>query len=285
MPELPEVHTTSTILNKLVSKLVITDVWSSYNSSFYKGKENIKNIYYFKKFKKEVTDKKIIGVNRRGKNVLINLEKNVTILIHMRMTGHLLYGAYSKKHRFVRLLFNLSDGKHLAFSDMRKFAKVCMIKTNELKESVDLRELGPEPLENNFNFEHFKNRLYKKPNGKIKQVLMDQTIIAGIGNIYSDEMLWISSIHPEMPVKKISEIKMKNLFKAMKEVLKKGIKMNGDSMSDYRNPYGEKGQFQNTHKAYRRTGELCEKKNCKGIIQRIKVGGRSSHFCSRHQAI
>ncbi|MEK9185010.1 MAG: bifunctional DNA-formamidopyrimidine glycosylase/DNA-(apurinic or apyrimidinic site) lyase [Patescibacteria group bacterium] len=299
MPELPEVHTTATILNKLISGLVIKDIWSGYNSSFHKGKENIKNVDYFKIFKKEVVGKKIVNVKRRGKNVLINLEKDTTILIHMKMTGHLLYGTYSVKrgtwgavekgplqdpfNRFIRLIFTLSDKKHLAFSDMRKFAKVCLIKTDKLEESVDLRNLGPEPLEKSFDFVCFKERLNKKPNGKIKQVLMNQTIIAGIGNIYSDEMLWLAGIHPETKVQKIPASKIKKLFEAIKKVLEKGIKLNGDSMSDYRNPYGEKGQFQNTHKAYKQTGQTCEKKGCKGIIKRIKVGGRSAHFCSKHQ--
>ena len=311
MPELPEVHTTATILNKLISELVIIDVWSGYNSLFHKGKENIKNIHYFGKFKKEVMGKKILNVKRRGKNILINLEKNTTILIHMKMTGHLLYGKYKQPpatpppllrgnkysewkaveegplqdpfNRFIRLVFTFSNKKHLAFSDMRKFAKVCLIKTDELEKSADLRGLGPEPLKKDFNFTIFKERLNKKPNSKIKQVLMDQTIISGIGNIYSDEMLWLAGIHPETKVQKIPAPKLKKLFEAMKKVLEKGIKLNGDSMSDYRNPYGEKGRFQNTHMAYRRTGQICGKKGCKGIITRIKVGGRSAHFCNIHQ--
>ncbi|MSR71554.1 MAG: DNA-formamidopyrimidine glycosylase [Candidatus Taylorbacteria bacterium] len=299
MPELPEVHTTATILNKLISRLTIIDVWSGYNSSFHKGKDNIKNIEYFKKFKREIIGKKIVNVSRRGKNVLINLEKNTTILVHMKMTGHLLYGRYEKRKtgwtaiekgplqnpfsRFIRLIFTLSDEKHLAFSDMRKFAKVCLIKTDELEKSGDLRELGPEPLEKKFTFEKFMTQINKKSKGKIKQVLMDQSVIAGIGNIYSDEILWQSSLHPETRTEKIPGLKLKLIFKAIKEILKKGVELKGDSMSDYRNPYGEKGQFQNTHKAYRRIGQVCEKKGCKGIIKKIKVGGRSAHFCSEHQ--
>jgi len=112
---------------------------------------------------------------------------------------------------------------------------------------------------------------------------MDQSIIAGIGNIYSDEMLWLAGIHPESKPGKIPENLMKLLYKSMKEVLKKGIDFGGDSMSDYRNIYGEKGQFQGKHNAYRKTGTKCARKNCKGIITRKMVGGRSSHFCSIHQ--
>lgn len=308
MPELPEVHTTATILNKLIKGLDIKDVWSGYNSVFHTGKSNIKNLEYFKEFKKAVIGKKIGSVTRRGKNVLVNLSGNVTILIHMKMTGHLLYGTYERKlkvkneklkveeweaeedgplkdpfNRFIRLVFALSNGKHLAFSDMRKFAKVCYLPTDTLSESADLSHLGPEPLEKSFTLLVFSSKLNERPNGKIKQVLMDQSLIAGIGNIYSDEALWIADIHPLRPVRNIKETEMKKLFGAVKDMLKKGIDFKGDSMSDYRNPYGEPGKFQTKHHAYRKTGKHCEKRGCPGIIRRLKVGGRSAHFCSAHQ--
>ncbi len=323
MPELPEVHTTATILNKLVTGLSITDIWSGYKSAFHEGKNNIKNVEYFKEFKKKIIGQKIIGVSRRGKNVLIDLSGNETILVHMKMTGHLLYGRYAPLlastrvlpgtyfgtgtpsrgdsapieswravevgalqdpfNQYIRLVFSLSNKKHLAFSDLRKFAKVCLLKTDELEKSPDLRELGPEPLEKKFTLEVFRERLALRPNTKIKQALMDQTLIAGIGNIYSDEMLWLSSIHPETPVKNIPEKKMKELFGSMKKVLRKGIDFQGDSTSDYRNPYGEAGAFHHKHQAYRRTGEKCYLKGCNGTIRRIIVGGRSAHFCDVHQ--
>ncbi|HEY4511561.1 MAG TPA: bifunctional DNA-formamidopyrimidine glycosylase/DNA-(apurinic or apyrimidinic site) lyase [Candidatus Paceibacterota bacterium] len=323
MPELPEVHTTATILDKLIKGLVIRDVWSGYNSVFHNGKSNIKNLKYFGEFKKVVTGKKIKDVTRRGKNVLVNLSGNITVLIHMKMTGHLLYGKYGRANapssprrgsradrldfrfhgndrreeweaiedgplkdpfnRFIRLVFTLSNGKHLAFSDMRKFAKVCYLPTDTLSLSTDLAHLGPEPLEKNFQFTVFNFQLKKRLNGKIKQVLMDQSLIAGIGNIYSDEALWIAGIHPLRPVRNIKEIEMKKLFVAAKTVLKKGIDFQGDSMSDYRNPYGEPGKFQTKHHAYRKTGKHCEKKGCMGTIRRMIVGGRSAHFCDTHQ--
>lgn len=319
MPELPEVETTAGILNKVLPGLRISDVWSDYNSPFHSGKENIKNPAYFSKFKKAVTGKKILGSERRGKNVLINLEGEITILVHMKMTGHLLYGIYSKEHkaqetkhkqntgqqntkkekwvavepeelkdpfnRFIHLVFSLSNGKHLAFSDMRKFAKVFCFSTKEKNSVEDLKKLGPEPLQKNFSYKIFLERLKQKPNRPIKEVLMNQEIISGIGNIYSDEILWLAGVHPKSPVKNLPEKILRKIFSGVRSVLKKGIKMGGDSMSDYRNPYGKKGRFQNCHKAYRQTGKKCSHKGCTGTIHRLKIGGRNAHFCYKHQNV
>ncbi len=110
-------------------------------------------------------------------------------------------------------------------------------------------------------------------------------MIAGVGNIYSDEVLWASSVHPEQRVSKLSEKQKKEIFKNLKVILLKSIKLGGDSMSDYRNPYGEKGRFQDFHKVYRKTGQKCGKRGCSGIIKRIIVGGRSAHFCPLHQVL
>jgi len=345
VPELPEVHTTATILNKLIKGLVISRVWSGYNSVFHKGKNNIKNTTYFEGFKKNVVGRKILGVSRRGKNVLISLSGDKTILVHMKMTGHLLYGMYRRSsnnqtlpirlanrgssilynkigtnskqnpnsktqtknkkgweremwrpdenegealkdpfNRFIRLVFSLSNGKHLALSDVRKFAKVCLLPTKTLAESEDLKALGPEPLDKSFGLETFIERLLLRPKAKIKQALLDQTLIAGIGNIYSDEMLWLSGIHPLSVVSKIPREKFTRLFTAMKTVLRKGIDFRGDSTSDYRNPNGERGGFQHKHSAYQQTGKPCPKRDG-GTIKRIIVGARSAHFCTKHQQI
>ena len=301
MPELPEVETTARMLNERVKGLVIQDIWTEYDSLFHKGKNNIKDKNYFKYFKKALVGGKILGVNRRAKNVLINVSGNKTILTHMKMTGHFLYGEYKFDHkkwspvapvtlkdpynRFVRLVFTLSNGRHLVLSDMRKFAKVFVFDTDKARETADIKDLGPEPLDKNFSYELFKERLENKPTGKIKTVLMNQEVIAGIGNIYSDEALWASGIHPETIVKNIVDIQLKSLFKNVIKILKQSIGVGGDSMSDYRNPDGVKGGYQNSHKVYRRAGEKCSLKGCKGIIKRIKVGGRSAHFCDCHQVL
>ncbi len=305
MPELPEVQTTVNILNKKIKNLVILDVWTDYDSPFYYGKKDIKDRKYFALFKKEIVNTRILNVERRAKNVLINVSGNLsahvnkTILVHMKMTGKLLYGKYKYQNgkwfppagsqladpynRFIHLVFSLSDKNALVLSDTRKFAKVFVFDTGKISKTNDLKKLGPEPLEKSFTYNIFKNSLYKKPNFKIKTALMDQSIIAGIGNIYSDEVLWMSSIHPMKKVNDINSTALKILFKNIKKVLRESILVGGDSMSDYRNPNGAKGGYQDLHKVYRKTGEKCKKKGCRGIIKRIIVGGRSTHYCPVHQ--
>jgi formamidopyrimidine-DNA glycosylase len=291
MPELPEVQTTVSGLSAIIPGLVITNTWTDYRSDFYRGKDVIHNPIFFKQFKKSVIGKRISSVSRRAKNILIHLADNQgemsgTILVHMKMTGHLLYGDYNREdpfNRFIHFTLTFSNNKTLELSDMRRFAKVTWIPATHFDTTTHLQGIGPEPLEDTFTYTLFKNRLHKKPNGKIKTVLMDQTVIAGIGNIYSDEMLWRAGIHPERQVESIGEIQLKKLFHAMKEVLNKGIDFGGDSMSDYRNIDGNRGKFQEQHCAYRRTGKKCDKKGCAGTIQRKMVGGRSAHFCDTHQ--
>lgn len=302
MPELPEVETTTRGLRRAISKLTIKDVWTDLNTKDKRKEDTVANSKYFKFFKKETRNKKVLSVERRAKNILINISGEYTILVHLKMTGHLLYGQYIFKNkkwlpagkagplhdpfnRFVHVVFTFSNGKHLAFSDTRKFGKITLLHTKTLYESKHLNNMGPEPLEGVFDFKKLKERLNKKPNGKIKTVLMDQSIIAGIGNIYSDEILWRGGVHPESKVSKIKDKKLKLIWRAMKEILARGIDFGGDSMSDYRNIYGLPGKFQLHHQAYRRTGEKCNKNNCNGIIKRKIINGRSAHFCPIHQNI
>ncbi len=312
MPELPEVQTTVSGLNSTIKNLKITTVWSDYFlNTANKRTDNIKNKKFFEKFKKEIVGQKIKNAERQGKNILIHLSGDRTILIHMKMTGHLLYGKYLKLsprrdlrdkgltsgkvwqaidkgylldpfNQFIHLVFSLSNGKHLAFSDVRKFAKVTFFETKNRGKVLDIVNLGPDPLQN-LSLSDFQKQLNKKPNGKIKTVLMDQSVISGIGNIYSDEILWLSGVHPERTVKNISGSEMKKIWQATTEILLKSISLGGDSMSDYRNIFGEKGNFQKSHAVYRKTGERCSKRNCGGIIMRKVIGGRSAHFCSVHQ--
>lgn len=288
MPELPEVQTTASGLNQVVSGLSIIDVWTDYNSPYYKGADNIKDPNYFSYFKKAVKGKKIIDVSRRAKNVLINLSGNHTIIVHMKMTGHLLYGDYNRSdpyNRFIHLIFYLSNGKNIELSDTRKFAKVAVVPTDTMHLSSHLKNIGPEPLEKDFTFHKFLERIKIKNNNKIKPTMTDQAVLAGIGNIYADESLWRAGIHPEELVKNIPVEKMQKLFKAIKKTLSRGIDFGGDSMSDYRNVHGERGKFQEQHKAYQRKGEKCSRIGCKGFIVRIVVAGRGTHFCKVHQVL
>ncbi len=300
MPELPEVETTTRGLKKEILNLRFLDVWTDLNTKDIRKIDTISNIKYFPIFREKIIGKKIISIERRAKNILINLSGNKTILIHLKMTGHLLYGKYKYTNkeniwhptedgplkdpynRFVHVVFSLSNKKHLVFSDARKFGKITLFDT-DIAHTKHLNNLGPEPLNKNFNFNKFKERISKKKNGKIKTVLMDQSILVGIGNIYSDEILWRSHVNPKRKVADLKENELKEIFQSMKELLKMGINFGGDSMSDYRNIYGLPGKFQLHHMAYRRTGQKCLKKGCTGIIVREMVNNRSAHFCPKHQ--
>jgi len=314
MPELPEVQTTADGLETVLPGLSIRDVWTNYGGAFHAGKQHIKDRAYFTLFHKEIIGRKFVSIARRGKNVLLHLSAKEdsgkrspeqTILVHMKMTGHLMYGKYAFRagkafakdpwhatepgplqdpfNAWIRLVFSLSNGKHLVLSDMRRFAKVCMTETSSLASYPDLADLGPEPLSPSFTTASFKGRLMLRPNMKMKQALLDQELIAGIGNIYSDEILWLGGVHPLRKVSKVTDAEWRAMHAGMKKVLAKGVSLGGDSMSDYRNAFGEKGGFQACHNAYRRTGKICLKKGCKGTIRRLKVGGRSAHFCDTHQ--
>ena len=305
MPELPEVQTTVDGLQKHIVGLTITDVWSNYNSPYFTDSKTIKDPTYFTEFKKNVVGHTVQSVTRRAKNILIHLNNNHTILVHMKMTGHLLYGTYRYDehyptdpwraieptaltdpfNRHVRFILSFSNKKHLALSDVRKFAKVTLVESDTLETSEHLADIGPEPLHADFTFTQFADRINLRPRGKIKQVLMDQSIIAGIGNIYADESLWRAGIHPLELVHNINTHDLQNLYHAILQTLSKGINFGGDSTSDYRNVLGEKGTFHEGHHAYQRTGSACDKKGCTGTIVRIVLGGRGTHFCSVHQQL
>ncbi len=286
MPELPEVETTTRGLRSKIVGLIIKDVWTDLSTKDKRQKEAIANPKFFTRFRKEILGKKILSVERRAKNILINISGDKTILAHMKMTGHFLYDDYKKDpmNRFIHFTITFNNSKKLFFSDARKFGKITLLDTKTAHDTKHLNNIGPEPLDKSFDLKRLKERLNKRPNGKIKTVLMDQSIIAGIGNIYSDEILWRAGVNPERKVSKIKDKELALIFKALKETLAKGIDFGGDSMSDYRNINGLPGKFQLHHEAYRRTGKKCMKKSCKGIILRKVVNGRSSHFCSIHQA-
>lgn len=302
MPELPEVHTTVTGLHTVLPGLTIKDIWTDMWSDARLSKNTIKDRSYFPYFKKYAHGKKILSVRRRAKHILVNLDNGFTMVIHMKMTGHLMYGKYKmNKHykgrewawipvdkesplndpynRHIHVVFTLSDGKHLVLCDSRKFGTIVVERTDTLH-TERLSHLGPEPLETEFTQKEFKERVMKSPSRAIKTVLMDQAVVAGIGNIYSDEMLHRAHILPTRTPRSLHETEWKLLFKAMKEVLAKGIDFGGDSTSDYRNIEGSRGKFHENHRVYLRTKEKCLTRACVGIIEKRTIGGRSAHFCS-----
>lgn len=260
MPELPEVQTIVNDLNKKVRGLKITSVWTDPPPfPMVEGRTGWKKD--IKEFTKQLKGRKILKARRRAKYILIDLSDGKTLIIHLKISGHLLY----KKNlddRFIRLFFYLNNGKQLGLSDLRRFAKMLLIDTDKINKLKEIEELGPEPLDKRFTFNKFKEVLHNKK-GKIKQVLMNQNIIAGIGNIYSDEILFEAKTRPLKSIPELSEDGLKRIYQAMKKILQRAIVL------------GER--YQEVQKVYQRTGQKCYR--CKGVIKRIKIGGRSAHFC------
>ncbi len=269
MPELPEVETTVKDLQTKVLSRTFVDVWTDTKKIVKKPKD-------FEEFRKQLKSKKIQKIWRRGKNIIFELSEDYSLLIHQKLTGHLLYGEWKKDrvNTYIHLKFFLDNGEILALSDLRKFAKVELWKTEELLE--ELEKLGLEPLAKDFAFEKFKEVL-KDKRGKVKQVLMDQKVIAGIGNIYASEILWEAKINPFKGVLKLSDEELKKIYQAIGKILKKAVKAKGESISDFRRISGEKGGFDPFRKVYQKEGEKCPR--CGAKIKRTKIAGRSTYFC------
>lgn len=291
MPELPEVETITRDLKEKLIGHTITDFFTYWPKMLGGMTEN--------SFKKEILNEKIIGVERRAKNIIIQLSNNKNMLFHMKMTGHLIYTTNNHEvnkegkwvepektnfsdpyNQCIRLIFYLDKGKILAFSDLRKFGYVKIFNEDDLNK--EFKKYGPEPFSKDFNSEYLI-KAFKNRNVAIKKVLMDQRIIAGIGNIYADEILWDAEIHPEKKVCYLKESEIENIIKSTKKILQKAIKMRGTSTSDFRDTSGEKGAFGKFLKAYQRTGQKCERDD--GVIERIVVGGRGTHYCPVHQIL
>lgn len=290
MPELPEVQTTVNGLNKKVLNRTFIDVWSDW-------KKLVKQPKSFDDFVKEIKNKKIKKIYRRAKNIVFDLSDGYSILIHQKMTGHMLVGKWEqinnvwkpidKKsplndpyNRFLHIIFFMNNKEMMALSDARKFAKIELWKTEELEK--ELEKIGPEPLLKSFTFKKFQEVL-KNKKGKVKQVIMDPAVIAGIGNIYASEALWVAKIHPEKNVNDLKEKELKSLYNAIQKVLELGVKLGGESFSDYRKPDGTKGDFDTERKVYKREKQKCHR--CGEKIKRIKVTQRSAFYCPNCQKI
>jgi formamidopyrimidine-DNA glycosylase len=271
MPELPEVETIARGLKKALVGKKIQDVKVIFPGIV---KEDSKN------FTRHVVKTKVLSVRRRGKFILIDLSNGKTILLHLGMTGSCLFLRRSSPlnkhdHLTVRLC---RSPKELRYSDQRKFGRIKSFSTSNQASVSDLRKLGPEPLD--VSSSDFVN-LFKKRKGRIKPALLNQHIIAGLGNIYADESLFEARIHPLQRIDKTSSQKLRILRQAIQKILKRAIRAGGSSIENYCNINGEIGSFQLQHRVYGREGLLC--KRCKAKIKRIKISQRSSYFCPRCQ--
>ena len=293
MPELPEVETIVRGLKKKILNLKIKNVWSD-------SKKMIKKPKQFNLFEKELKGKIVKNVRRRGKNILIDLSGNKVLLIHQKISGHLLYGRWKKEkekwvseiqgslmndfwNNFLHFIVFFNNNEQLALSDLRKFSKIELWDREKLEMSKCLQSLGPEPLEKDFTFKKFKEALSKRRSGKIKQILIDQKIIVGIGNIYANEILWKSKVNPFKDLKELKEKDLMEIYRNIKIILREAIRLKGSSASDFRRLDGRKGEFDKLLNVYGRDKKQCPV--CKNKIKRDKISGRSTFFCPKCQPL
>jgi formamidopyrimidine-DNA glycosylase len=281
MPELPEVETIRRgLLSKIVSKKIAS--------------VEVENAKSFQGKAEDVTGRKILNIERRAKNIRLKLEGGVNILIHMKMTGQLIFIDHNKRfagghpshdwhallpNKHTRVTFAFDDGTMLFFNDLRKFGW-CKVMTDEEIEKV-FSLFGPEPFSGAFTVDYLQKRAERIPARTIKQFIMDQEIIAGIGNIYADESLFCARLMPRTKVGFLNKTDWEKLRTCILEVLEKGIKYGGTTDSDYVDAEGKKGGMQNYLNVYHKTGESCP--ICGGEVEKIKLGGRGTYYCPRCQ--
>lgn len=275
MPELPEVQTIVNDLQTIVSD-TITDFWSDWERALNSEKGHLS----LKEARKLLSGKKIIAIERQGKNILIKLAGKLSVIVHLRMTGQLIVKEDAdpdSKH--VHHIFYLKKHGALEFSDIRKFATIKILPSN-LAEIPNFS--GIDPFDKTFNQKYFSELLTGIRNNKtIKEILMDNSLILGIGNIYASEILFEAKINPFKKANSLSEIEKNSIFKAIIEILKKAIRLRGTSVSDYRDSKGQKGSFQKVLKVYKKHGQKCQK--CATIVARAVIAQRSTFYCPKCQ--
>ncbi len=274
LPELPEVETVVQGLKDLIKGREIKTVKVREEKII--GYPEIKD-----EFIHDVSNKKIINLDRRGKCILINLEKKKTMVIHLRMTGKLLVKESKlpyEKHTHV--IFILDNDMDLRFNNVRKFGRIYLVDTGDWKKAGGLKNLGPEPLTDDFTLDCFRAQ-FKNRRARIKSLLLDQSFIAGLGNIYTDEALYMACINPGRKANTLSQKEIERLYKCICEVLRSGIKYGGTTFSDYVNALGKEGNFQRKLVVYQQQGKKCP--DCGEEIVKEKIAGRSTHYCPQCQ--
>ena len=220
----------------------------------------------------------IEGVERKGKYLLMRLEGEIRILFHLRMTGSLVYVEAGQEYEnaHLRAVFYLDDGSRLCFADIRTFGVIYGLKPGELEMVKGLREMGPEPLSKEFTAEYLED-ITRRVKAPIKNLLLDQRKIGGIGNIYADEALFLAHVHPRRQAGSLSHEECRSLWASVNQVIEAGIRDGGTTFRDYRNGAGGKGNHQDHLYVYHRQGEPC--RQCGVLIEYAKVGGRGTHYC------
>jgi formamidopyrimidine-DNA glycosylase len=229
-------------------------------------------------FVARIAGQRVTGVDRRGKYLLIALGEGDTLVVHRRMSGNLTFAAAGVEVPYTRVRLLLDDGRQLAYSDPRKFGRLMLVSDGELGDA--LGALGPEPLDPAFTPEALGARLAKRPRA-IKALLLDQSVIAGLGNIYADEALFRAGIHPLRPASSLTPREVAALHAGIQEVLHTGIEHGGTTFGRHRDVYDEAGSNLEHVEVYRRTGQPCVR--CGTPIQRVVVAQRGTHFCPHCQ--
>ena len=288
MPELPEVEVVKRSLIKKTQNLIVKSVKINDGRLRYKiDRKKIKTIIGLK-FK---------NISRRSKYLLFFFEKDIVMLAHLGMTGKFFFVDHKrtkyktsfyynineekdKKHD--RIIFNLSNNQKLIYNDIRKFGFIKFIKRVNLDKNAHLKFLGPEPLSAKFNIRYFKNYIVGKER-TIKDILMDQKFISGLGNIYVNEILFFSGIRPSKKIGKLRDAEIQKIIKFSKKIIFKAIMLGGSSIKDFSSSSGKKGSFQQYFNVYGKKGENCPKVKCKEKIKKIVVSNRASFFCNKCQ--
>lgn len=289
MPELPEVETVKRGLQKFIIGKTIRTVSSETARSFPNAPESVTAF---------MIGATIVDVRRRAKLLLIDLSSDYSLVIHLKMTGQLVYvdleDRFSAGHpndslvnklpdKSTRVIIEFSDASHLFFNDQRKFGWVRLLPTIEVPNIDFMKRVGPEPLEADFTANEFTARFQRRLRSSIKSAILDQSIIAGVGNIYADESLWGAMIHPARKVESISKAEFKKLYEEVRYVMNLSIDKGGSTNRNYVNAEGKKGSYMDFARVFRREGQECPR--CGNEIIKIRVASRGTHVCPTCQKI
>ncbi len=289
MPELPEVETIRSGLAKLLPGRVVISETHDWPKGFPNSPEDVKHF---------LIGSEVLRVRRRAKVLVVDLSSLYSLVVHLKMTGQLVFhggevrfGAGHPSDSLIgdlpdkstRVTLTFKDDGRLFFNDQRKFGWMRLLPTAEVEELDFFKKVGPEPLAADFTAEDFATRLKRRAKSGIKAVLIDQTIVAGVGNIYADESLWAAKIHPELRVQDISSAKMNVLYQELRRILQLAIKKGGSTDRNYVNHEGKKGSYLTFANVFRREGRPCPR--CGTTIIKLRVAGRGTHICPYCQKV
>lgn len=273
MPELPEVETIKLSLKPLVIGKVIERVEII-------RPEPIKHPEP-EEFQMALEGHGIIDIARRGKYLILKLDNDARLVVHLRMTGQFVYcQPQDELRKHTHLVFHLARGSQLRFTDIRRFGCLWLLEPDKEDHYTGMAQLGPEPFDADLDGAWLSARLIGRKTS-IKQAVLDQHLLAGLGNIYTDEALFLARLSPFLPASELNSEQAATLLEAIRQVLNQGIENLGTSFSDYRDGRGEKGSNQDYLQVYQRKSQPCPR--CGNPIQRAKLGGRSTFFCPKCQ--